>query len=101
MAEGGKYQNPPAGVKFVMEVVCKMKGVTAKKVGEAGRKVDDWWEPSRQLLANAGELVNFMLTFDKDNISEKLIKNIEPYIDDERSRPIPLPRPLPFPPLSP
>ena len=84
ISEVGKYQNPPEGVKFVMEVVCKMKGVQAKKVGEAGKKRDDWWEPSRTLLANAQDLQNFMLNYDKDNIPEALINKIKPYIDDER-----------------
>jgi dynein heavy chain len=53
-------------------------------VGEAGKKKDDWWDPSRTLLANAGDLQNFMLTYDKENIPESLIAKIKPYIDDER-----------------
>eukprot|EP01012_Entosiphon_sulcatum_P030911 TRINITY_DN3847_c0_g1_i1.p1 TRINITY_DN3847_c0_g1~~TRINITY_DN3847_c0_g1_i1.p1 ORF type:complete len:4187 (-),score=787.17 TRINITY_DN3847_c0_g1_i1:47-10915(-) len=85
--EVAKYQNPPEGVKFVMEAVCKMKGVQAKKVGEAGKKRDDWWEPSRALLANAAELQTYMLNYDKDHIPEALIARIRPYVEDERFQP--------------
>lgn len=59
-------------------------GPQPKKVGEAGKKRDDWWDPSRTLLTNAADLQNFMLTYDKDNIPESLINKIRPYIDDER-----------------
>lgn len=42
-------QNPPAGVKTVMEAVCIMKGIKPKrKDGEKpGQKIDDYWEPAK------------------------------------------------------
>jgi dynein heavy chain, axonemal len=46
-------KNPPAAVKMVMEVVCIMLGVKAKRVNDPnkpGGKVDDFWTPSQVRL---------------------------------------------------
>lgn len=45
-------QNPPAGVKTVMEAVCIMKAMKPKKKDgdKPGQKIDDYWEPAKSEL---------------------------------------------------
>jgi hypothetical protein len=43
ISEVAKYANPPATVKLVLEGICIMLQQAPLKVGEAGRKVDDYW----------------------------------------------------------
>ena len=38
-----KYAKPPGLVILVVEAVCVMFGIAPVKVGEAGKKVDDYW----------------------------------------------------------
>jgi len=63
------FANPPALVKTVMEAVCILKG--AKPT----------WEDSKKLLNDSNFLVG-LETYDKDNISEKILKALKKYIDD-------------------
>ena len=87
LSEVAKYANPPAGVKLVIEAMCVMKGVQPKKVGAAGAKVDDYWEPGKKMLQDAKGLLESMFSFDKDNIPDKVITKIQPYIDNEDFQP--------------
>ena len=43
ISEVAKYANPPQAVKLVLEGLCIMFQIAPMKVGEAGRKVDDYW----------------------------------------------------------
>ena len=77
-------QRPPDGVKLVIEAVCIMKGIKPKKVdaaGPTGKKVDDYWESGRALLADPAKFLESLTNFDKDNIPEQVIVKIKPYID--------------------
>ncbi|KAJ3087451.1 Dynein heavy chain 1, axonemal [Quaeritorhiza haematococci] len=76
-------QRPPEGVKLVMEAVCIMKGVKPKKIDgdKPGKKIEDYWEPGRALLADPQKFLDSLLNFDKDNISESTVLKIKPYID--------------------
>lgn len=76
-------QRPPEGVKLVIEAVCIMKGIKPKKIDgdKPGKKVDDYWEPGKALLADPQKFLDSLLNFDKDNISESTIQKIKPYID--------------------
>lgn len=42
-------QNPPAGVKTVMDAVCIMKAIKPKRKDgdKPGQKIDDYWEPAK------------------------------------------------------
>ncbi|CAB0035335.1 unnamed protein product [Trichogramma brassicae] len=69
-------KNPPAGVKLVMEAICILKDVKPDRVpGEAGRMVDDFWKPSLRILGDI-KFLDSLLTFDKDNIPERIINKI-------------------------
>ncbi|KAJ3214893.1 Dynein heavy chain 1, axonemal [Dinochytrium kinnereticum] len=76
-------QRPPEGVKLVIEAICIMKGIKPKKVDsdKVGKKVDDYWEPGRALLADPQKFLDSLMNFDKDNIPENVVTKIKPYID--------------------
>ena len=82
-----KYANPPALCKLVIEALCVMFSVTPAKVGEAGKKVDDYWVPGKKLLGDAKGLLESMFGYDKDNIPDKVIKKIQMYIDNSDFQP--------------
>nr|XP_061814136.1 dynein axonemal heavy chain 1-like [Nerophis lumbriciformis] len=82
-------QRPPQGVKLVIEAVCIMRDVKPKKVpGEKpGSKVDDYWEPGKVLLQDPGKFLDSLFSYDKDNIPERVIALVQPYIDNEEFQP--------------
>jgi dynein heavy chain, axonemal len=63
-------QRPPEGVKLVIEAICIMKGIKPKKIDgdKPGKKVDDYWEPGRALLADPQKFLDSLMNFDKENI---------------------------------
>ncbi|XP_011505820.1 PREDICTED: dynein heavy chain 7, axonemal [Ceratosolen solmsi marchali] len=69
-------KNPPAGVKLVMEAICILKDVKPDRVqGELGRMVDDYWKPSLRVLGDI-KFLDSLLSFNKDNIPERIITKI-------------------------
>jgi dynein heavy chain len=77
-------KNPPAAVKLVMEACCIMKGVAYRKIpdpNKPGSKMIDYWGPAQQMLADNNFLAS-LKTYDKDNMSEALMIQIQPYIVD-------------------
>ncbi|XP_077458505.1 dynein axonemal heavy chain 1 [Stigmatopora argus] len=82
-------QRPPQGVRLVIEAVCIMKDAKPKKVpGEKpGSKVDDYWEPGKVLLQDPGKFLESLFSYDKENIPERVITLVQPYIDNEEFQP--------------
>ncbi|KAM9009556.1 dynein axonemal heavy chain 1-like isoform 1-T1 [Ara ararauna] len=82
-------QQPPPGMKMVIEAVCILKGVKPKKVAgeKLGSKVDDYGEPGRGLSQDAGKYLDSLFEYDKDNIPDSVIKAIQPYIDNQAFQP--------------
>ncbi|KAF5829736.1 dynein heavy chain and region D6 of dynein motor-domain-containing protein [Dunaliella salina] len=75
--------NPPSGVKLVMEAACIMfdeKPVMVNDPNRLGKKIPNYWEPAKKLLADPGKFLESLLQYDKDNISDGIIKKVEPYI---------------------
>ena len=69
---------PPVGVKLAMKAVMVMLDMKPDKVNDPdtpGKKIDDWWEPSKRLL-NQGTLLATLKEYDKDNIQPKIIEKI-------------------------
>ena len=54
---------------------------------QPGEKKDDYWEPGKGLLADPQKFLDSLFKFDKDNISDAVIKSIQPYIDNEAFQP--------------
>ncbi|XP_018647275.1 dynein heavy chain, putative [Schistosoma mansoni] len=64
-------QNPPPGVKLVMEGVCVMRDIKPDKINDpsgTGKKINDYWGPSKKLLGDLNFL-NLLKEYDKDNIN--------------------------------
>ena len=63
-------KNPPAGVKLVMSAVCVMRDIKPDRVNDpsgSGKKIEDYWGPSKRLLGDMKFLEN-LKEYDKDNI---------------------------------
>ncbi len=65
ISEVAKYANPPKLVKLVVEALCIMFGINPQKVGDAGAKVDDYWQPGKQMLSQAKNVLDKMMGYDK------------------------------------
>ncbi|KAL0223335.1 hypothetical protein P9112_002725 [Eukaryota sp. TZLM1-RC] len=89
--EVANYKSPPAGVKLVMQAICVMLGVKPQRIndpsGVPGKKIDDYWTPSKGLLANARGLMDSLLDYNAEEISPNIIKAIKPFIDDPNFSP--------------
>jgi len=70
-------KNPPDGVKMVMEAICLLKGIKAERIPDpaTGKRVEDFWGPSRKLLGDM-KFLDSLKTFDKDNIPPSNIKAV-------------------------
>ncbi|KAH9558616.1 hypothetical protein CY35_06G017100 [Sphagnum magellanicum] len=82
-------KNPPATVKLVMEACCIMKGVKSRRIpdpNKPGSKMEDFWGPAQQMLADSGFLTS-LKTYDKDNMPAALMEKIHPYISDPNFEP--------------
>lgn len=84
-------KNPPHGVKLTMEAACIIFGIKPTMKADPdkpGQKVKDFWESAQKtILGNAKKLMEDMLKFDKDNINEKIIQQLDPYIEMEEFSP--------------
>lgn len=70
-------KNPPAVIKLVMAAVCVMKSIPPDRVNDptTGKKVNDYWGPSKRILGDMGFLQS-LKDFDKDNINPEVMKKI-------------------------
>eukprot|EP00929_Paragymnodinium_shiwhaense_P087552 TRINITY_DN476_c0_g8_i1.p1 TRINITY_DN476_c0_g8~~TRINITY_DN476_c0_g8_i1.p1 ORF type:complete len:2571 (-),score=771.76 TRINITY_DN476_c0_g8_i1:261-7973(-) len=79
--------NPPGGVRLVMEAVCIMfnlKPVMKNDPNTPGKKIADYWETSqKEVLTDPKKLLDRLFEFDKDNIPDKVIQTITPYMERE------------------
>ncbi|XP_060913896.1 dynein axonemal heavy chain 12 [Labrus mixtus] len=71
-------KNPPSGVKLVMSAVCVMKDIKPDKIADpagTGKKVLDYWGPSKKLLGDMNFLRDLRV-YDKDNIPVHVMQKI-------------------------
>ncbi|XP_058067045.1 dynein axonemal heavy chain 12 [Anopheles bellator] len=70
-------KNPPEVVKLVMAAVCVMKGIAPDKVADqaTGKKMLDYWGPSKRLLGDLAFLQT-LKDFDKDSINPDVMRKI-------------------------
>ncbi|GAB0094584.1 Dynein heavy chain [Sergentomyia squamirostris] len=70
-------KNPPEVVKLVMAAVCVIKGVPPDRINDpaTGKKIIDFWGPSKRILGDMGFLQS-LKDFDKDNIGVDIMKKI-------------------------
>lgn len=55
--------------------------------GSVGKKLPDYWDSSKKLLNDANKFLDNLLTFERDNIPDAIIKKIESYIAMEEFTP--------------
>ncbi|KAJ8667915.1 hypothetical protein QAD02_009578 [Eretmocerus hayati] len=82
-------KRPPVGVVLVMEAICIIKKVKPKKIaGERpGEKLNDYWTPATQLLADAGQFLSSLENYNKDELTEDMIKKLSEYIENPNFQP--------------
>ncbi|TNN39925.1 Dynein heavy chain 7, axonemal [Liparis tanakae] len=71
-------KNPPMAVKLVMSAVCEMKSIKPDKIADpagTGKKVLDFWGPSKKLLGDMNFLRD-LKDYDKDNIPASVMQTI-------------------------
>ncbi|KAJ1381365.1 hypothetical protein B484DRAFT_319711, partial [Ochromonadaceae sp. CCMP2298] len=68
------------------QVCCLMfdvKPIKKNDPANPGKKIDDYWEAGKTaLLSDAKAFIQSLFDFDKDNIPDKIVKNITPFMDD-------------------
>ena len=52
-----------------------------------GKKMPNYWDAAKRLLADPSRFLDSLITFDKDNIKDAVIQRIQPYIDMEEFTP--------------
>ncbi|XP_043264608.1 dynein axonemal heavy chain 7 [Colletes gigas] len=82
-------RSPPAGVRLVMAAVCVMLDIPPAKIEDpaTGRKVIDYWSPSKRLLGDM-RFLETLRQYDKDNIPVRIMQEIkEKYMTDKNFEP--------------
>ena len=82
---------PPANVVKTLTACCIMFKIKPEKVADPdqpGKKINDYFNPSKKiLLANSNKLIEDMQNYDKDNIPESTISQIEVFYNDPNFTP--------------
>lgn len=82
-------KNPPEVVKLVMAAVCVIKGAPPDRINDptTGKKILDFWGPSKKLLGDM-QFLQLLKDFDKDNINPEIMKKIrKDYIPHKNFKP--------------
>jgi len=78
------FNNPPRKVILVMEAICVMFGDKGEMRDnpDTGKKERWFWKQAQKRLQDPRRFLASLLEFDKDNIPDKVIDNILPYIQN-------------------
>ena len=61
----------------------EVKPIKKNDPNNPGKKIDDYWEAGKTgLLTDAKVFINSLFTFDKENIPDRVVKAIAPFMDD-------------------
>ena len=76
-------KKPPEGVRTTLMAVAIMFEIKSVKIPDPDnpqKKIDDYWGPASKMLNDLGpdKFKQALIDFDKDNISPKVIANIDP-----------------------
>eukprot|EP01041_Mallomonas_annulata_P000832 gene832-1621_t len=89
-------KTPPGGVVLTIKVCCLMfevKPIKKNDPNQPGKKYDDYFEAGQKgLLSDSKVFVTSLFNFDKDNIPDRIIKNIAPFMDDPNFTPVAIER---------
>lgn len=80
----------PCMRKTYFQATCIMFDEKPKMVDDPnriGKKIPNYWDASKKVLNDPTKFLESLLTYNKDNISEGVIKRVEPYIQMEEFTP--------------
>ncbi|XP_045521817.1 dynein axonemal heavy chain 1-like [Pieris brassicae] len=77
-------KTPPAGVVLVIESLCVVFDIKPiKEPGpNLGQKILNYWKPGSQMLADPTAFLDSLMKFDKESITEDMIKKLKRFIND-------------------
>ncbi|CAK1542459.1 unnamed protein product [Leptosia nina] len=77
-------KKPPAGVVLVIESLCVVFDIKPiKEPGAAiGQKVLNYWKPGSAMLSDPTAFLDSLMKFDKESITEDMIKKLKRFIAD-------------------
>ncbi|CAH2055605.1 unnamed protein product, partial [Iphiclides podalirius] len=77
-------KKPPSGVMLVVESLCVVFDI--KPIKEPGKnfgeKVLNYWKPGSQMLADPTAFLDSLMRFDKESITEDMIKKLKRYVQN-------------------
>eukprot|EP00771_Trimastix_marina_P003253 gnl/Trimastix_PCT/4478.p1 GENE.gnl/Trimastix_PCT/4478~~gnl/Trimastix_PCT/4478.p1 ORF type:complete len:2540 (-),score=952.78 gnl/Trimastix_PCT/4478:132-6824(-) len=85
ITEVARYTNISAGVRLVIEAMCIVLRIAPKRVDDPdniGKKKDDYWSAARSVLMNASQLLQQLLHFNFDTMTQAQIDKLAKYIDN-------------------
>ena len=81
------YSKPPGAVRKTMEVACLFFGVppiTKPDPNKPGSRIVDYWDAAKtQILNDPKKLLDKLVNYPKDDITETLIQKLTPYIRED------------------
>ncbi|XP_050357868.1 dynein axonemal heavy chain 1-like [Nymphalis io] len=82
-------KKPPAGVVLVIESLCVVFDIKPIKEPGAsfGQKVLNYWKPGSQMLADPTAFLDSLMKYDKESITEDMIKKLKKYVTDPNYEP--------------
>lgn len=84
-------KKPPTGVKLTMDAACIMFEIKPAMVADPdnmGKKIKDYWDVAqKKLLSDPTKFLAALFNYDKDNIADKVINQIQPYIESSGFQP--------------
>ncbi|XP_045539469.1 dynein axonemal heavy chain 1 [Papilio machaon] len=83
-------KKPPAGVMLVVETLCVVFDIKPIKEPGAkfGEKVLNYWKPGSQMLADPGGFLDSLMKYDKESITEDMIKKLTRYVNNPDYQPV-------------
>ncbi|CAH2227151.1 jg8066 [Pararge aegeria aegeria] len=83
-------KKPPAGVLLVIESLCVVFDIKpVKEQGPGfGQKVLNYWKPGSQMLADPTAFLDSLMKYDKESITEEMIKKLKKYVTDPNYEPM-------------
>lgn len=81
-------KSPPIAIRVVMQGVCVLLQVKPNRVRnpESQKMEEDFWGPSLKLVSQAG-FRDSLLNYPKEDITEKMIKDLQPILSNENMLP--------------
>ena len=91
IVEVKSFLSPSEGVVMTMEAVCvlmNIKPIKRNDPNKLGAKIDDYWEPAKnELMKNPKQLLEDLIGYKKEEMTQELIDKITPRVNNEKFRP--------------